>query len=543
MQIRLRWQKSSKDKWKIINEFERTNSNRYLIIIFILFFALILCSNIVISKTEAFASEGLDLDEADRVLMRYNRAATIDENFEKGRLQVIIKHKYSITYNEKTVVEQILKEANTFDIESIKGWIPIEEIKRNPLWNEKSFHQILDVYLNNSKQSKENVLQAIAELSKSDMVLSALPYYNYVVVEDWEPNDLDYSSQWGLHGTQGINAPQAWNIIHGNNAVKVGLFEAGAQKDHEDLDGLFLQENFITDDSDDHGTHVAGIIGAISNNGTGISGIANVQFLLLDRSNFTDSITHAANNNVWVINASYQYEVDGSYAPYNAVHAAAITNYSGLIVCVAGNEGNNTNNTRPYPSGYSNFSNVISVGSLNQDGTRCSDSNYGSSSVSLFAPGDAIYSTVPTNRYELKGGTSMATPFVTGTAALMLALIESKPHDMTPDQISALIKSTIISSVDLHSSLSGYCVSGGYLNAYDALHDLSLTKQAFSDFGYNGSTYYWNGKVDMTVDMAYLCDANSSNTIVFNGNTALDFVLETVSSSNAFSQINGTVSF
>ena len=277
------------------------------------------------------------------------------------------------------------------EIESIEGWISAEEIKSNPLWNEDSFHQILDVYLKPSKYGKEKVLQAIDEFSKSNIVLSATPFNNYEAVDDWTPNDPDYGLQWGLNGTYGIDAPQAWDIERGDNSVRVGLFETGAQKDHEDLDGRFLQESFTTG-ATNHGTHVAGIIGAISDNDTGISGIAAVQFLLLDRNDFVVSIARANSNNVPIINASFLYlNSDGTNAPYNSSHAAAISNYAGLIICSARNDGNNTDNNPQYPAGYStHFDNVISVGAINEDGNRRGTSNFGANSVNLFAPGGLI---------------------------------------------------------------------------------------------------------------------------------------------------------
>lgn len=515
----------------------KEKNNRF-IIVFIILFVLILCSILLSSTATAYADSGsLYLDDADKAILQHNRAASMDEDFEKDRLQIIIKHNYSLELNEKTALEQFKKDVQNLEIESIKGWVTLEEIKSNPLWDEDSFHQILDVYLIPSKQSKEKVLQVVEEFSKSNIVLAANPVYNYKPIEEWTPNDSDYSNQWGLHGTYGIDAPQAWDIERGNNAVRVGLFEDGAQKNHEDLNGIFLQENFTINPNNEHGTRVAGIIGAISDNGIGISGIADVQLLLLNKMNFTDSITHAANNNVQIINASFVYlNQDNTNASYNSTHAAAINNYKGLLICSAGNAGADNDNISHYPSDYSSdFDNVIAVGAIRSNGNPSTTSNYGANSVSLFAPGENILSTSPANIYIPRGGTSYAAPHVTGVAALLL----SHNYTLTAPQL----KSAILDSVTPVTALSGLCVTGGMLNAYEALRSVPRAIEVFNDFGYNGSTYYWNGTVSMTIDNVDGVETDSSGTLVFTEETMLSFELDTASHNNYISSINGNVTF
>jgi len=278
----------------------------------------------------------------------------------------------------------------------------------------------------------------------------------------------------------------------------------------------------------------------------GVSGIADVRFLLLDRHDLVNSLVYAANHNVWIINASFNYEyLDGSPAPYNSAHSAAISNYNGLLICAASNENINNDITPRYPTNYSDKNNVISVGAIKEDGNRWSGSNYGENSVSIFAPGEFILTTTPHNAYTstICCGTSMAAPHVTGTAALMLNYVRSKSTNMSTAEISAHIKSVIIDTATKYTALSGLCVSGGRLNAQKCLERVSIRTRAFSGFGYSGSTYYWNGKVDMTVGEAMDCNVNSSNIMVFTASTKLSFLLSTNSYRNAWNTISGTVSF
>lgn len=250
-----------------------------------------------------------------------------------------------------------------------------------------------------------------------------------------------------------MNAESGWNISIGNNSVSVGVIDSGIA-DHPDLDENIVEgwdfvnnDNQANDDVTGHGTHVAGIIGATGANVDGVAGVSwNVQLIplqVIDTNGLwpltavTGAITWAINYNIDILNYS-----GGGYND-NEQRRTAIYNYSGLFVCGSGNGGDDhigddNDSTFFYPSDYSSFSNrIISVGAINNTGNIYIESNYGENTVSLFAPGAGILSTVPTSvnstGYETWNGTSYAAPFVTGTAALMLALIESKPHDMTPN--------------------------------------------------------------------------------------------------------------
>jgi len=177
-----------------------------------------------------------------------------------------------------------------------------------------------------------------------------------------------------------------------------------------------------------------------------------------------NAINYATNQGIHILNASFAFD------KYEPAHYQAISNYPGLFVAAAGNNGTNNDTTPRYPASYV-LSNIISVGASTEANTRAiwtngQASNYGKTSVHLFAPGDNILSTtklidlIAGPLYGRKSGTSMAAPQVTGVAALML----SKNPNLTPLQI----RTYIVNNVDTASAFSN-SISGGRLNAQRAL--------------------------------------------------------------------------
>jgi len=186
----------------------------------------------------------------------------------------------------------------------------------------------------------------------------------------------------------------------------------------------------------DHGTHVAGIIGATRENEVGIDGVARGIRLMSVRTvpngderdkDVANAIRYAANNGADVINMSF----GKSYSPHKAVVDAAVQHADSmgvLMVHAAGNDGANVDSTDNYPSPYyadgGRAKRWIEVGASSWKGGRnlaASFSNYGAERVDVFAPGHSIYSTVPHDKYERNDGTSMAAPMVSGLAALVMA--------------------------------------------------------------------------------------------------------------------------
>lgn len=332
--------------------------------------------------------------------------------------------------------------------------------------------------------NKEKVLQVIDELKYNKYVSEVTPNY---VSDFGSANDTYYNLQWGL-GTYGIKINNAWEVNEGSKEVRVGIIDTGVSA-HEDLNANlvtgwnFADNNSNTEDLVGHGTHVAGIVGAVGDNGIGVVGVnKSVSLVPLKISN-TNSLTDellikAINYAQGLWGTSTQIDIlnfSGWNFPNSSILSKAINDYSGLFVCIAGNGYSNIDSKPNYPGSYSK-DNLITVGAIDSNGNKSNFSNYGKTSVDIFAPGGNILSTYPAalcesgtcdrsnhyaNGYHYMSGTSMAAPYVTGVAALMLSV--------DPTLTAAGIKKVILDSVDKSDTLSDLCVSGGRLNAFKAL--------------------------------------------------------------------------
>lgn len=357
-----------------------------------------------------------------------------------------------------------------------------------------------------------SVPDAVTLLKQSPDVLYAEP--NYYLYHTATSNDPYYTngSLWGMYGDAtspanqyGSQAGEAWAAGKtGSNTVWIGIIDEGYMYSHEDLaanagtnpgeiagNGTDDDGNGYVDDvhgwdfdgnnntvfdgvGDDHGTHVAGTIGGVGGNSKGVAGVVwnvklmNAKFLgkrggttanaVKAVDYFTDlklrhGINLVATNNSWG-GGGY------SQALYDAIERA---NQAGILfIAAAGNNGSDNDASPSYPASYNN-GNIIAVASITNTGALSSFSNYGVTSVDLGAPGSGIYSTVPKSSrgiivsgYASYSGTSMATPHVTGAAALYAS--------NNPGASSATIKNAILSSVLSTSSLSNRCLTGGRLN-------------------------------------------------------------------------------
>ena len=253
-----------------------------------------------------------------------------------------------------------------------------------------------------------------------------------------------------------IGLPMAWNLYTNASLVTVGVLDSGIAENHDDLYYNYVDgKSFVgtapnTDNTSySHGTRVAGIIGAEGNNAIGMAGVCwNVCLYSLQTVDSTghyyddrspEVMDHAQQENIKLINAS----CGGYYT--NIYEENAFCNFDGLIICSAGNEGNNNDEILRAPSCY-NTDNIISVGAL--DGTSIwSDSNYGATTVDVFAPGSNIYSATRTGDYSYDSGTSYAAPYVTGIAALIWSAY--------PDFTAAEVKEAIMRGVDTLPALAG----------------------------------------------------------------------------------------
>ncbi len=330
----------------------------------------------------------------------------------------------------------------------------------------------------------------IAELSKRPDVEYAEPDYIYTLKAI--PNDPEWEYLWGL---QKIQAPLAWDAVQGSSNVVVAVIDSGVDYNHNDLkdnmwiNGGEMPNNGVDDDSngyvddyyginaingsgnpmDDngHGTHAAGIIGAVGNNGVGVVGVNwHVKIMALKFANqqgegYTsdaiECINYAIQKRAHIINASW-----GEYYYSQALKdAIAMAKDAGILfVAATGNENNNNDLYPFYPASY-DLENIISVAATDQKDLLAGFSNYGRNSVHVGAPGVEILSTWLDNRYAYADGTSMAAPYVAGLAALLKA--------QNPSYTWRDLKCRIMKSVDPLDSLNGKTITGGRINAYKAL--------------------------------------------------------------------------
>ncbi len=369
-------------------------------------------------------------------------------------------------------------------------------------------------------------LDAIDDLDNADVATVVSEYQQLPEVEYAEPNfeielddvdaplvpilphDPQFNDQWALAnsgqrgGKQGadISATVAWATTTGSDKVVVAVLDSGVDYTHEDLiQNMWMRPanlapyqdnelgtiddehgfNAIDTDSDPmddngHGTHCAGIIGAEGENNVGIAGVNwKVQIMPLKFMNSggfgtTKDAIEAINYvidrkkagvNVRIISASW-----GSTQRSRALEDVIRKAYENdiLFVAAAGNATTNNDRNPHFPSSY-NVPNVISVAALDRHDELAKFSNWGAKSVAIAAPGVDILSTWLGNAYEEKSGTSMATPVVSGVAALVLA---EHPR-MSVDEL----KKKLLASTDPIVALKGKIVTGGRINAAKALQN------------------------------------------------------------------------
>src|SRR4051794_15537533 len=306
-------------------------------------------------------------------------------------------------------------------------------------------------------------------------------------------------SLWGMGGGFGSRASTAWANGHtGSGSVYVGVIDEGIQYSHPDLSGNVRNPNEVADGRDndgngyvddvngydfanndtqvydggtqgkldDHGTHVSGTIDGKGGNGIGVAGVnwsaKLISAKFLGRNGGTtanavravDYLTGLKNRGVPIVASNNSWGGGGfSQALFDAIKRANAADI--LFVAAAGNSGTNNDTTASYPSNY-DLPNVIAVAAIDQNGALASFSQYGATTVDLGAPGVGVWSTTAFNTYSSYSGTSMATPHVTGAAALY-----KSTH---PTATAAQIKSAILSATTPTASLSGKTVTGGRLN-------------------------------------------------------------------------------
>jgi hypothetical protein len=367
---------------------------------------------------------------------------------------------------------------------------------------------------------------------------------NYIRRISLTPNDPHFINEllWGLHntgqivnGTSGTNdadidAPEAWEAETGISSVVIAVLDTGTDWNHEDLsDNIWSNSDetlnvndddnngyvddvrgwdFVNNDNDPsddnslgevyHGTHVSGTIAARGNNSTGMTGVcwsASIMPLkILDASglgfvsDIVEAISYAIDKGAKIINVS----LSGTFysiLEYDAIKSARDNGV--LVVAAAGNSGdgyqpfgwnNDIAGNANYPASY-DLDNIISVAATNQNDLLASFSNYGPISVDVAAPGVNIYSTKAGNAYQYLGGTSMATPHVSGLAALIWSANSGLTY--------AQVKDRILSGVDVKSNLVGKILTWGRINAGNSFVPSPPTNLAVTPFSVSQIDLSW----------------------------------------------------
>ncbi len=345
-----------------------------------------------------------------------------------------------------------------------------------------------------------DISKTIAELRAQGLQVEP----NYVRRFLKTPRDPLYPTQWGLDK---IQAPSAWDVTTGGSEVGngqdvvVAVLDSGTATSHPDLkanlyvnprevpgngrdddnNGLvddvngydFIQDNGIPDDGNQHGTHVAGTIGAVGNNRTGVTGV-NWRVKILscrvgtsEGAIFTSSVISALDYVVGLKKAGVNIRVtNNSYGGYGFSQAEfdafkRASNVGILNVCAAGNDAFNNDVAKAYPASF-RIPGLISVAASDQNDQPADFSNVGVRSVALAAPGVDILSTLPADAnpngglYGTLSGTSMASPHVAGALALMLS--------QTPTMSMQQAQARLFASVDKLPQWRNKVATGGRLN-------------------------------------------------------------------------------
>src|SRR5688500_4575742 len=406
-----------------------------------------------------------------------------------GRPEVLVKFKSGVSMDAIDALSARFNDQVEDRIENAPGWIAIDDLDdANSAATVREYLLLPEV-----EYAEENFDISLSEAVDSSIVpvFARDPQF----IEQWA---LANSGQRGGKEGADISAPLAWGVTTGSQEVVVAVLDTGVDYKHEDLKpnmwtrpasmeayqdaqlGSVDDErgfNAIVNESDPmddngHGTHCAGIIGAEGENDLGIAGvnwkvrIMPLKFMNAGGSGTTkdaiEAINYAINRkkagvNVRIISASW-----GSTQKSRALEEVIRKAYENdiLFVAAAGNSSVNNDRSPHYPSSY-NVPNVVSVAALDRNDELAKFSNWGAKSVAIGAPGVDILSTWLGNAYEEKSGTSMATPVVSGVAALIVA----QQPSMSVDDL----RKKLLASTDPIVALKGKTVTGGRINAAKAL--------------------------------------------------------------------------
>ncbi len=418
-------------------------------------------------------------------------------------------------FNKLILISILAFVSNAVFAEYVPGELIVKVKKSSSI---SSYAKVSDIAGSDLKVIKldknKDVLQAAAELAQNPDVEYAQP--NYVYHISATPNDTRLGDLWGIKNTgqsvtsatytnnpgnsgDDINAEDAWDLITDCRSIIVGVIDTGVKYTHEDLvdnmwDGgssypnhgwdFYNSDNNPLDDNG-HGSHVSGIIGASGNNNKGVAGVCwmtNIMALKAfnaagdgSTSTIISAISFAIDHGANVLNASFNL-----YGTADSALSAAVTDaeQAGILIVSAAGNGDGTpgssgynvdSSTKTYPCCFTQ-DNILCVAAIDQKFQKASFSNYGVTSVDVAAPGTNVWSTWNTSNsaYALENGTSMATPYSVGLAALVWA---NNPTFTYLD-----VKNAVVYGGAAVSSMDGNTVSGNVINAYNALNYINVPR-------------------------------------------------------------------
>ncbi|MCP1126249.1 S8 family serine peptidase [Bacillus sp. 3103sda1] len=463
---------------------------------------LVFSTFLVFSCIPTLAESNEPSDNSTSNMKKASQAINSSIQIPSGLKNIKEKATFRVDKTKKYKNDEVLiKFKNNYSIENLEG------ITKNlGLAKKQDLGPNVKLVNFKSNSNLEDVLKILnslpqVEYAEPNYLLQASDMANTSAVSDplygqlWGMKNTGQTID-GITGRSGIDikAETAWAMTKGSSNIIVAVIDTGIDISHPDLrdriwrnpgeiagDNIDNDNNGYVDDingwdfyhndntvydtydGDKHGTHVSGTIAGTTNT-SGVIGIApNIKIMPLKfigpnggyTSDAVLAINYAKAKGVKISSNSWG---GGSFSQtlYDA-----IKNSNSLFVAAAGNNGENSDAIPAYPAAY-DLPNILSVAAINNQGNLAYFSNYGVKSVDVAAPGVSVLSSVPGGAYEYYNGTSMATPHVSGTAALIL----SRNASSTP----AILKDTILKTVTPLSSLKGLLETGGLLNAGSAVN-------------------------------------------------------------------------
>ncbi len=438
----------------------------------------------------------------------------------QGQLYLKINSYNLLTESDWSVIENNSKDipVNIFPFSSFFDTIKINIIEQ-PFGLSKEPIDLYTTFLFHLELTNQELELIIKALNKLPEIEYSEPVY--IDKEDIIPNDPSYSNCWHLDK---IQAHLAWDINVGSSDIVVSIVDDAITINHPDLQDVIwvnpneIPNNGIDDDNngyiDDingwdtytndndpsphdntnawaHGTHCAGIAGAATNNGIGISAIGFGVSLMAVKTADDNGLVNQTWDGVYysilsgadIISCSWS---SGSFSQTNFNIIEFGINSGSIIVAASGNNNANLSTSPKYPACYDG---VICVANTNSSDIKASSSNYGTR-IDISAPGSSILSTVPYNNYGSKTGTSMSAPMVAG----LLGLMKSHAPSVTNDQLLSCLKNSA-DDLDLINPNYAGQLGAGRINAYNALKCLSPPIADFdilSSDSCNGRVYFYD---------------------------------------------------